>query len=94
MSQILKCDITGKSDVPTHKVSIPDVSQSPVEFEGERLTYIVSIWNQNGYSAIDVAQEYVLEEMIGIMTRRLNELRNPNSNQTEDKVGSPEIKEL
>jgi len=77
MSQIIKCDITGKSDVPTLNVGGQGFQTS-----GERLTYITTIHNINGYHAIDVAEEYVLEELIKSMTIRLNELRNPASNQS------------
>lgn len=90
MSTILKCDITGKADVPTFKVSpsIESVEHNVAMFrciiDGERVEYLLTIHNKNGYSAIDVAQEYVYEELIKNLTQMLNELKNPAVNQSRD----------
>ncbi len=86
MSTILKCDLTGKADVPTFKVTsnTNDVLDTATSISGERLKYVICIENQNGYSAIDVAQEYVYEELIKNLTQKLNELKNPAVNQTKE----------
>ena len=89
MSQVIKCDITGKTDVPTVEIN-PSVSA--INLEGERLEYDITIANMNGYKSVDVAEEYVLAEMIGLMTKRLNEIRNPSANQTEQTDPSSDIK--
>lgn len=85
MSTILKCDITGKADVPTVKVgNISADTDFNLHINGERLNYGIAIYNSNGYSAIDVAQEYVYEELIKNLTQKLNELKNPAVNQTKE----------
>lgn len=98
MSIVNKCDITNKADVPTFKV---DAKREPNEGEpirvpvirlfDERIEYQIHIANENGYSAIDVSQEYVYEDIISLATKELNELRNPAKNQTDTGEGS-EIK--
>lgn len=93
MSTIIKCDITGQSDVNMLSIDTGAVGQyRPETIDGERLCYDIAITNANGYHAEDVAESYVLEELIGIFTKRLNSLRNPSANQTEQTDPSSDIK--
>ena len=95
--QVIKCDITGTIDVPMINVSkYPsahcDLVATSMLIQGERVEYVISIHNVNGYQAVDVAEEYVLAEMIGLMTKRLNEIRNPSVNQQIEEKPTAEIK--
>lgn len=92
--QVIKCDITSKMDVPMVKtVKVNEITGGEsMLLDGERLNYTIFITNENGYQAKDVAEEYVLAEMIGLMTKRLNEIRNPSVNQTEQNDPSSDIK--
>jgi len=95
MSQVIKCDITGQSDVNMLKIDTGAAGvYRPETIDGERLCYDISIVNANGYHAEDVAESYVLEELISIFTKRLNSLRNPNVNQQEMEKAVAEIKQI
>lgn len=88
MATVIKCDITGAVEVPMFRVG--DHTVIPPEFEGERLKYSILVDNKNGNAISDVSQEYVLAELISILNKRLNEVRNPPKEQT-DKTGVTEL---
>lgn len=93
MAQVKICDITSKVGVPMLQVlgnaqdSQPEISTCCV---GEKLNYGIIIENMNGYDAKDVSEEYVVEELCGLLMKRLNELRNPPKERTD----STDIKKL